>query len=533
MKKILIILLLRSFTAGGQQAPALLNYQGRISNSSSASAGETEVDFEVRFWSAETDGVLLWGPQVFDGEEVQGHGPKVAINEGFFNLVIGPEDIDGRNLVVAFQGPDVYLEISEKEGPVIGSRQRVLSSGFSLKALAAETAVSAQTALSAEVSARSNGLVGSDGVAYGWEVIFADGDPSAGVLNPGLTGTGLSELHERVLVETFYTQLMAQAWPIEDSVLLEEYRSKLEDLRLIAGDDWLLPKYEELRSRHGGILPDLNITAGGVFAGNGIGLIFIPAGTFEMGSPVGEPNRRSDEIQHTVILEDGFWMGQYEVTIAQFRAFADASGYLTEAEQDSSRGVFLYGGTWTANTSWRNVLATNEQNPVVGISHNDANAFCNWLNDNYSSELPAGYKFSLPTEAQWEYSCRAGTSTPTYFGDMLSSTQANFNGTSPYNGAETGVFREETTPVGSFEPNPWGLYDMHGNAWEWCSDWYGSYPTSEVVDPTGPVSGSQITRRGGSWADSGAFCRSAIRGISGNLTDRHSAVGFRLAIIKE
>jgi formylglycine-generating enzyme required for sulfatase activity len=116
------------------------------------------------------------------------------------------------------------------------------------------------------------------------------------------------------------------------------------------------------------------------------------------------------------------------------------------------------------------------------------------------------------TEAHWEYACRAGTSTPFHFGETISTDQANFDGNYPYNKGDKGKYREQTVPVQSLACNDWGLYEMHGNVWEWCADWYGGYPQSSVVDPIGPETGAGRVLRGGSWFNDGRFVRSADRG---------------------
>jgi formylglycine-generating enzyme len=135
----------------------------------------------------------------------------------------------------------------------------------------------------------------------------------------------------------------------------------------------------------------------------------------------------------------------------------------------------------------------------------------------------------LPTEAQWEYACRAGTTTPFSFGENITPEQVNYEGNYPYARGETGLYRKKTVPVKSLPPNPWGLYEMHGNVWEWCSDWYGDYPAESVVDPDGPPSGTDRVLRGGSWINSGGLTRSAdrVRPESGN---RNSRIGFRLSL---
>ena len=134
----------------------------------------------------------------------------------------------------------------------------------------------------------------------------------------------------------------------------------------------------------------------------------------------------------------------------------------------------------------------------------------------YLSKLNSGVSsgtFSLPTDAQWEYACRAGTTTPFHYGGNITTSQVNYNGSLPYNGASKGTYREKTTPVGTFSPNRWGLYDMHGNVWEWCKDWHRKdyYHSSSGSDPQGPNSGYNQVFRGGSWFDRAKNCRSAYR----------------------
>jgi len=138
-----------------------------------------------------------------------------------------------------------------------------------------------------------------------------------------------------------------------------------------------------------------------------------------------------------------------------------------------------------------------------------------------------GYR--LPTEAEWEYACRAGTTTPFHFGSQLNGRQANCNGTVPYGTDTEGPNLEKTTPVGNYPANAWGLYDMHGNVWEWCSDWYGEYPAGSVTDPSGPAAGSYRVFRGGSWGNDAVCCRSAYRDWH-DPSIRLFILGFRVAL---
>ena len=178
---------------------------------------------------------------------------------------------------------------------------------------------------------------------------------------------------------------------------------------------------------------------------------------------------------------------------------------------------------------------------MYAINFSEAEEFCRKLTDKARSagELPKEWEFRLPTEAQWEYACRAGTTTATSFGDKLSSKQANFQGKS-YNGAEVGPSLKRTAAVGSYPANPWGLYDMHGNVFEWCRDWYhatllgGVDPDLYLAKTTAQLNRTSDTsrvRRGGCWADEGWPCRSASR-LRFEPERRHEHIGFRVVAIR-
>jgi formylglycine-generating enzyme required for sulfatase activity len=220
---------------------------------------------------------------------------------------------------------------------------------------------------------------------------------------------------------------------------------------------------------------------------NSIGMqfAFIPAGEFLMGSPVGEQGRSEDEgPQHHVQITKPFMLGVFDVTKGQLATFINDTGYKTEAENSGKAAqdngfvaVSIAGATWKGNP----VFKQNDKHPVIVVSWNDAEAFCDWLSKK------EGRHYRLPTEAEWEYCCRAGTTTPYNTGESIRLDQANYNGD------------HETTPVGKFPPNAWGLYDMHGNVWQWCQDWYSAaYASDEATDPSGPSSGVFRVLRGGS-----------------------------------
>jgi sulfatase modifying factor 1 len=253
--------------------------------------------------------------------------------------------------------------------------------------------------------------------------------------------------------------------------------------------------------------------------------VSIPAGTFTMGSPSNEGDRSADETQHQVTLS-AFKMSKYEVTVGQFKAFVDASGYKTDADKGTggTRGSqiwtgkkfeFVDGVNWKCDVKGNPKPVAEYNHPVIHVSWNDAVAFANWMG------------CRLPTEAEWEYAARAGATTPFSTGNNLPTSQANYDGNYPYNNNARGEYREKTMPVGSFASNVNGLYDMHGNVWEWCSDWYGDYQTAAQTNPTGPATGSYRVRRGGCWYYHANYCRSAYRGNFYPVS-RICNMGFRL-----
>jgi len=226
-------------------------------------------------------------------------------------------------------------------------------------------------------------------------------------------------------------------------------------------------------------------------------MAWIKPGNFTMGSTTKETGRYKDERQHEVNLTKGFWLGRYEVTQGE----------------------------------WETLMGNNPSNfknagkraPVETVSWEKAMAFCRKLNKREGSagHLPHGYEYSLPTEGQWEYACRAGTTGPYHTGRGESAL-----GRTGWWNRNSG---SKTHSVGQKEANVWGLYDMHGNVWEWCYDRFGKYSTGRATDPAGPSTGSFRVLRGGCWGNYARFCRSAFR--NNGTTSRHDDdLGFRLAL---
>ena len=236
--------------------------------------------------------------------------------------------------------------------------------------------------------------------------------------------------------------------------------------------------------------------------GNGVKLemIAIPGGTFWMGSPANEAERGDNESPQHQVTVPSFFMGKYPLTQAQYQAIM------------GKNPAYFKGNN----------------RPVENVSWDDAVRFCQKLSQR------TGKNYRLPSEAEWEYACRAGTKTPFSFGDNITTDLVNYNGNYPYKSAPKGKYREQTTDVGTFPPtfppNPFGLYDMHGNVWEWCEDdWHENYidaPTDGSAWNSQSGSNTKLLR-GGSWRDDAGFCRSAIRGRDSRDL-RHNDYGFRV-----
>jgi sulfatase modifying factor 1 len=248
-------------------------------------------------------------------------------------------------------------------------------------------------------------------------------------------------------------------------------------------------------------------------------LVFIQPGTFTMGSPTSEAQREPnglDETQHLVTISRGFWMEKYLVTQGDYAAVVGSNpSYFTPAHGYSD----------------------DPTRPVEEVRWIDATNYCalRTQQEQAAGLIPTNYVYRLPTESEWEYADRAGTTTAFYLGSGLYSGQANFDGRYGYDSSvgeidnPSGIYLQMTTPVGSYAANPWGLYDMIGNVWELCQDWYGTYPTGSVTDPQGPATGSDRVIRGGYWGVLAQWCRSAQR-LDPYPTYAGSGIGFRVLL---
>jgi formylglycine-generating enzyme required for sulfatase activity len=268
---------------------------------------------------------------------------------------------------------------------------------------------------------------------------------------------------------------------------------------------------------------DLTLSEGGAEFTNTVGMKFVRVGrgSFLMGAPNGEKQAETDETpQHKVEITKDFYLAIHEVTQKQYKAVMG-----TNPGECSATGV---------NRDRVKGMITDDF-PVEMVTWNDATAFVKKLNA-VSAEAAFRVRYRLPTEAEWEYACRGGpdaSDKPFHFDkptDSISSTQANFDGGSPYDGGARGVRLGRTCKVGSYKPNKLGLYDMHGNVWEWCSDWFvaSDYRDSPLKDPLGPGTGTLRAFRGGSYIDGGDRCRVANR-AGKEPTFCSGVIGFRVA----
>jgi formylglycine-generating enzyme required for sulfatase activity len=305
-----------------------------------------------------------------------------------------------------------------------------------------------------------------------------------------------------------------------DMARAEELKAKAESI--------ILPKGWAIQRR-----PVRVATADGVrdrlitYYVNSIGMEFVrvSAGHYLRGSPDDELGRGKDEgPRKRIAIGGSFFLGAHEVTLGQYLAFLRAGGDGDDFDW-KDRKAPLKKGEAGSYVLAKTPLGQTESQPVVALSWVGARKFCAWLRAKES------VSYRLPTEAEWEYACRAGVQTPFYTGKTVSSALANFNAHIRYGDSPKGEFRGKTTPVGFFPANPWGFFDMHGNVWEWCSDIYGEYYYGSVhaADPKGPEKGDSRILRGGSWRGVPRNMRSAAR-YEEAASSTSMNFGFRIVV---
>ena len=228
-------------------------------------------------------------------------------------------------------------------------------------------------------------------------------------------------------------------------------------------------------------------------------MIWVEPGTFTMGSPTRKWRNADRETEHNVTLTQGFYLGKYEVTQAQYEAVMTGN---TD-------------GLSATPSNWPN----NADRPVEKVSWDDIQKFLTRLNAQEAGIIPAGWAYVLPTEAQWEYACRAGTTTAYSWGDSITTSNANYS--------DSGY--SQTRDVGLYSANPWGFFDMHGNVWEWTADWYAAYSSGAQTDPEGPATGSNRVYRGGSWYIPARTC---VRPTAHQLPQHRSTTSASVSVSK-
>ena len=315
-----------------------------------------------------------------------------------------------------------------------------------------------------------------------------------GLIFNGQTITLHSRAEGKYLTYQWYKNGQALAGANNKRYVIEDVNGTLHDgnYTLVVSND-----FGSITTQPTELLVDGTPTSHSV-ASISMDMIFCPPGTFTMGSPTNETGRGTDETQHQVTLSHGFYLGKYEVTQAQYQAVMNGNSAGLSADPSQFKG---------------------SNRPVEKASWEDAQIFLSQLNtiEQTAGRLPAGWKYVLPTEAQWEYACRAGSTTAYSWGNDINSSRANYN----WDGARnTGNDYKQTRDVGQYAANPWGFFDMQGNVWEWVSDWKANYFTGAQTNPEGPASGSHRVYRGGSWQRRGDL-RSAERAPAPPATATH------------
>lgn len=288
-----------------------------------------------------------------------------------------------------------------------------------------------------------------------------------------------------------------------------------------------------------------------LLANKALPMEWISSGSFMMGSPVGEPFRKPDEGPQTkVTLTKGYWLGKTEFTVGDWKALTGESLREHVAKMLKDETVYDFGGQKNTLAAFMNfkvgdedkIMANENDNlPMYFVSWEEAMELCKKLTagERANDRLPAGYEYTLPTEAQWEYACRAGTTTAIFTGPLViegknAPALNNYvwyagNSAENYTGKQLGNSGAGPRNAGEKKANAWGLQDMSGNIWEWCRDWYGPYPGGVIMDPTGPASGTARVNKGGSWGSGANDSRSANR--AANPQPEKSAYrGFRITL---
>jgi formylglycine-generating enzyme required for sulfatase activity len=466
-----------------QAAPPFVNYAGQVSSGGQAFNGTGQ--FKFAFVNADAN-VTYWSQ---DGTSTGGSEPTgqvtAPVNGGYYSILLGNTAITGMAAIdptIFKTHSDVHLRVWFSDG-VAAFQELTPHRPFASVPYALNAGVGAGSIDSSKLDATI--------ISYLKPEVFLPESVSVRTflgeeritLNSGATGKYLTYQWKKngslLPGETNSTFVIADANATHDgnySVVVSNAFGQVES-----------PSYQLAASIHT------------VPSASNLEMLWVEPGTFTMGSPTSEAGRGLNETEHNVTLTKGFYLGKYEVTQAQYEAVMTGNG----------------NGLSATPSNWPN----NPNRPVEQVSWDDVQIFLNHLNaaEQAAGRLPSGSSYALPTEAEWEYACRAGTTTSYSWGATIASANANYN-------SNIG----QTADVGQYAANPWGFFDMHGNVWEWCSDRYGTYLAGPVSDPSGAASGSsRVDRGGGCWSSGGTYLRSARRGQNPSSI-RLPGVGFRL-----
>jgi formylglycine-generating enzyme required for sulfatase activity len=472
-------------TVTTQAAPPFVTYAGQVASGGQPFNGTGQ--FKFAFVNADAN-VTYWSQ---DGTSSAGSQPtgqvSAPVNGGYYSILLGNTAITGMGAIdpaIFKTYSDVHLRVWFSDGVAafeeMSPHRPFASVPYALNAGVADGSISSSklettilTYLKPEVS----------------------GPPKA--------VRSLTDFQKKIILESRATgKYLTYQWKKNGSALPGETNATLviSDANATHDGNYTVAVTNAFGSVETPVY-QLGVAGHNVPSAANLEMLWVEPGTFTMGSPTTETGRGSDETEHNVTLTKGFYLGKYEVTQAQYEAVMTGNANSLSP----------------APSNWPN----NPNRPVEKVSWDDVQIFLTRLNaaEQAAGRLPANWQYVLPTESQWEYACRAGTTTVYSWGAAIATSNANYN--------SSGL--SQTTDVGQYAANPWGFFDMHGNVWEWTNDWYQvAYPTGNpVIDPTGPASGSYRVLRGGSWFNGGAYLRSAQRDAYPPST-RHNTLGFRV-----
>jgi len=470
-------------TLSAQAAPPFVTYAGQVASGGQPYTGTGQ--FKFAFVNADAN-VTYWSQ---DGTSSAGSQPtgqvSTTVNGGYYSILLGNTAISGMAALdptIFKTHSDIHLRVWFSDG-VAAFQEMTPHRPFASVPYALNAGVAAGSIDSSKLDATI--------ISYLKPEVFPPNSVSVRTL--------LGE--ERVTLNSEATgKYLTYQWKKNGTLLPGETNSTLVIADANATHDG---NYSVVVSNAFGSVesPSYQLASSihTVPSAANLEMLWVQPGTFTMGSPTGEAGRSSNETEHNVTLTKGFYLGKYEVTQAQYEAV------MTGNTNSLSATPSQYSG--------------NPNRPVEKVSWDDVQIFLTRLNaaEQTAGRLPAGWSYVLPTESQWEYACRAGTTTAYSWGATIASSNANYS--------SSGI--SQTADVGQYAANPWGFFDMNGNVWEWCADRYGTYPAGPVTDPPGAASGSYRVERGGSWYHGGTSLRSALRSLNTPSTRSHY-LGFRV-----